>query len=337
LVTIKDVAKKAGVSISTVSHVVNDTRYVSEELIQRVQAAMQELQYQPNTLARGLRRGDTHTIGLIVPDNSNPFFAEIAHTIEDIGFQYGYNVILCNSHGDLAREATYLSLLISKQVDGVIFISAGSHPAHLGELINHNIPVVVADRDLEYESVDVVLVNNEVGGYLATKHLLDLGHTKIACVTGPTELTPSAARFNGYLNALNEAEIPVYDPYILTGDFQVEGGERAVTQLFTLDSPPSAVFLCNDLMAFGAFRALRKLERHIPEDVSIIGFDDIKLASLTTPALTTIAQPLFELSKTAVDLLIQRIQNGGNMGAQRVILEPVLVSRDSCTTYSGRE
>jgi DNA-binding LacI/PurR family transcriptional regulator len=310
---------------------------VSDELMQRVQAAMQELHYQPNTLARGLRIGDTQTIGLIVPDNSNPFFAEIAHTIEDVGFQNGYNVILCNSHGDLAREATYLSLLISKQVDGVIFISAGSHPGHLEELIKRNIPVVVADRDLEYESVDVVLVNNQAGGYLATRHLLDLGHTKIACVTGPTGLNPSGARFSGYLNALNEAGIPIYDPYILTGDFQVEGGERAMRQLLALDSPPSAVFLCNDLMAFGAFRALRRLGRRIPEDVSIIGFDDIKLASVTTPALTTIAQPLFELSKTAVDLLIQRIQEGENMVTHRVILEPVLVSRESCAAYQGSE
>lgn len=336
MTTIKDVAEKAGVSISTVSHVINGTRFVSEELIQRVLTVMEELHYHPNTLAQGLRRGDTKTIGLIVPDNSNPFFAEIAHTIEDLGFQNGYSVILCNSHGDLDREATYLDLLISKQVDGVIFISAGSNPEHLGELISRNIPVVVADRDLEYDSVDVVLVNNEKGGYKATRYLLDLGHTKIACVTGPTELTPSAARYRGYLNALNGAGLSINDSYVITGDFQVDGGERAMLQLFALDSPPTAVFLCNDLMAFGAFRALRKLNRHVPEEISIIGFDDIKLASIITPALTTVAQPLSDLAKTAVNLLINRIQHGGDVKTERIILDPVLVVRDSCI-YQARK
>jgi len=333
--TIKDVAKQAGVSISTVSHVINETRFVSEELIERVQTAMAELQYQPNTLARGLRKGDTHTLGLIVPDNSNPFFAKIAHTIEDLGFKNGYSVILCNSHGDLDREATYLKLLNSKQVDGIIFISAGGDPEHLEELINRNIPVVVTDRDVDVNPVDVVLVDSEAGGYQATRHLLDLGHTKIACVTGPTELNPSAARFYGYKNALRAAGIPIDQQYVINGDFQVEGGERAIAELFSLESPPSAVFLCNDMMAFGAFRALRKMDLLVPGDVSIIGYDDIEFSSIITPALTTVAQPLFEIAQTAVEMLINRIHQGEDIVTKRIILSPKLVLRDSCKQYQS--
>jgi LacI family transcriptional regulator len=333
LVTIKDVAEKAGVSISTVSHVINGTRFVSDELNQRVLSVMDEMGYYPNVLAQGLRRGGTKTIGLVVPDNSNPFFAEIAHTIEDLGFKNGYSVILCNSHGDLDREDTYLRLLISKQVDGVIFISAGSNSKHLGELTKRNIPIVVVDRELENMPMDNVLVNNENGGYKATRHLLDLGHTNIACVTGPTELTPSAARCGGYIKALQEAGKPVREDYMVSGNFQFQGGEQAISRLFALDMPPTAIFLCNDLMALGAIQALRKLNIKVPEDVSIIGFDDIKLSSITFPALTTIAQPKSDIAGKAVYLLIKRIQTEEDMAVERIILDPTLIERDSCAQY----
>jgi len=329
--TIKDVARLAGVSTTTVSHVINKTRYVSEELRARVLAAMEELNYRPNVLARGLRRGETKTIGLIVPDNSNPFFAEVARFVEDIGFENGYSVILCNSDGNLEKEAAYIDVLIAKQVDGVIFIAAGSKQEYLHELTEMGIPVVVADRDIPHTLADVVLVNNEQGGYDATRYLISLGHRRIGCITGPSDVTPSADRVQGYKRALKESGIPIQEELIVPGDFRYQSGEQAMVQLLSLPEPPSAVFACNDVMAIGALRAIRNAGLHVPSDISIVGFDDIPLASAVSPALTTVAQPIVELATLAAKLLISRIQNNQeDRVGQRIVLDTKLVLRDSC-------
>lgn len=334
--TIRDVANLAGVSITTVSHVINKTRYVSDELCQRVNRAMEQLSYRPNILARSLRLGATKTIGLIVPDNSNPYFAEIARIIEDIGYENGYSVLLCNSDGLGEKEAAYVNMMIAKQVDGIIFIAAGNTQEHLNDLTNRNIPVVVVDRDIAPALADVVLVNNESGGYAATRYLLDLGHTKIACITGPSEITPSAGRVHGYRKALQEAGLTVRDECIIAGDFKPRSGEKAMAELLNLSDPPTAVFICNDLMALGAFRTLRYANKRVPYDISIVGFDDITLASELMPPLTTVAQPIVELATLAADLLITRIQNEGSPQPPiRTTLEPSLVLRDSCAKFSG--
>ena len=331
MATIKDVARLAGVSITTVSHVINETRYVSDELRGRVLAAMQELNYRPNVLARSLRRGETRTIGLVVPDNSNPFFAEVARIVEDVGFEKGYSVILCNSDGSLEKEAAYISVLIAKQVDGVIFIAAGSKHEHLHELTAQGIPVVVADRDIPQSLADVVLVDNEKGGYEATRYLLSLGHRRIACIAGPSDLTPSADRVCGYRRAQEEAGISIEEGWIVPGDFRYQGGEAAAARLLRLGEPPSAIFACNDVMAIGALRTLQNAGLQVPGDVSIIGFDDIPLASAVSPALTTVAQPTAELSTLAARCLISRIQNDrDDEPRQRSVLETRLVVRDSC-------
>ena len=331
MTTIKDVARLAGVSITTVSHVINETRYVSDELRGRVLAAMQELNYRPNVLARSLRRGETRTIGLVVPDNSNPFFAEVARIVEDVGFEKGYSVILCNSDGSLEKEAAYISVLIAKQVDGVIFIAAGSKHEHLHELTAQGIPVVVADRDIPQSLADVVLVDNEKGGYEATRYLLSLGHRRIACIAGPSDLTPSADRVRGYRRAQEEAGISIEEGWIVPGDFRYQGGEAATARLLRLGEPPSAIFACNDVMAIGALRTLQNAGLQVPGDVSIIGFDDIPLASAMSPALTTVAQPTAELSTLAARCLISRIQNDrDDEPRQRSVLETRLVVRDSC-------
>jgi LacI family transcriptional regulator len=331
MATIKDVARLAEVSTTSVSHVINGTRFVSDELRARIQAAMETLDYRPNVLARSLRRGETQTIGLIVPDNSNPFFAEVARTVEDVGFENEYSVILGNSDNSLDKETAYIRVLIAKQVDGVIFIAAGSDPEHLNELTKQGIPVVVADRDLPEALADVVLVNNEKGGYDATRYLLELGHQRIACISGPSDLTPSADRVRGYRRALQEAGIPVEEALIVPGDFRYQGGETAMDRLLRQSPPPSAVFCCNDLMAVGALRALRNVDRQVPGDVSLVGFDDIPFVSAVSPALTTIAQPIEELATLAAKLLIVRMQNTREeRPGQRIVLDTKLVIRDSC-------
>jgi LacI family transcriptional regulator len=329
--TIKDVARTAGVSITTVSHVLNETRFVSDELRCRVLAAMEELDYRPNILARSLRRGETKTIGLVVPDNSNPFFAEMARTVEDLGFAAGYSVILCNSDDNLAKEAAYIEVLIAKQVDGVLFIASGSSQEHLSELRHAGVPYVVVDREVDGSLADVVLVNNELGGYTATQHLIALDHRRIACIAGPSQLTPSADRVLGYRHALADFQIPQDEALVVSGDFRARGGEAALHQLLTLHPPPTAIFACNDLMAIGVLRAARNAGLRVPGDLSVVGFDDIPLATAVSPALTTVAQPITELAEHSVKLLVARMQNRNDeLQTQRIVLDPYLVVRDSC-------
>jgi LacI family transcriptional regulator len=328
-VTMKDVAKLAGVSTTTVSHVINQTRHVNDETKMSVAKAMKELEYRPNILARSLRSGETKTIGLIVPDGSNPFFAEIARQIEDLGYRKGYSVILGNSDNNPDKQTSYINTLLAKQVDGVIFISTGGETSELQLLTENNIPIVVADRDLSLSLTDVVLLDNEKAGYEATRYLLDLGHRCIACITGPDDLSPSMLRLKGYKRALKEFNIGFKENLVEKGDFRFRGGEVAMERLLNQSCPPTAVFALNDMMAIGAMKGITKAGLEIPGDISVIGFDDIEFASAVKPALTTMAQPFSELSSKSVEMLINRMCGKINETNQRVVLTARLIVRDS--------
>jgi len=305
----REVAERAGVSVTTVSHVINHTRPVSEQLSERVKAAMDELGYQPNQLARSLRVGATHTIGLILPDSANPFFAEIARGIEDTGFEQGYSVIICNTDNDQQKEQLYVSVLLEKQVDGMIFVSAGESTQAISALRARRKPFVVVDRMVSNVETDSVMTDNARGGELAVTHLIQLGHRRIGCISGPSALSPSADRLTGYRNALEAHGIPVEEALIVKGDFHYQGGYAAALQLLTAPAPPTAIFALNDLMAIGAIAAAKKLGKRVPEDVSVIGFDDIDLAPYMSPALTTIAQSKHQMGVVATSLLFERIHN----------------------------
>lgn len=327
----KDVARRAGVSVATVSSVINETRYVSEELRLKVVKAMGDLSYHPNVLARSLRLGVSHTIGLVVPDNSNPFFAEIARAAETVGFENGYSVILCNSDKHVDRETTYIRVLIAKQVDGIIFIATGSDIGNLLELTKQAIPVVVADRDIPQTLADVVLVNNEQGGHDAARYLLDLGHRNIAAIATPLIPSASPDRLRGYRRALNEAGTPVREEWIAYGPDSYLGGETAMSQLLQAEQRPTAVLAYNDVMAIGAYRAIKRSGLRIPQDISIVGFDDIALASAVIPALTTVAQPITAVATQAMHLLMMRIRSSRtDRPGQRIVLDTNLVIRESC-------
>lgn len=338
MATMKDVAKRAGVSMTTVSHVINQTRYVSDELTARVKQAMQELNYYPNTLASSLRSGKTKIIGLVIPDISNQFFAEISRRIEDNGYEYGYSVILCNTDDDITKEKRYIDVLIAKQVDGIVFISAGGESNNLEKTLDSHIPIVVVDRDMENIAADIVLVDNAVGGYTAARHLIQLGHRRIACITGQSPVTPSAQRVQGYKRALQETGIPIDEKLIVSGDFRYESGHQAMVKLLSLEPLPTGVFACNDMMAIGAVQAVNDHGLRIPEDISMIGFDNIPFSQTTYPTLTTIAQPFDAMAKLIVDLLIEKIKlqsqrKGANVVTpkyQRVVMETTLIERDSC-------
>ena len=333
--TIKEVAHAAGVSVATVSHVLNETRYVSPELARRVREAMDELGYTPNSTARSLRVRKTQTIGLVVPD-VNPFFAELARIIEDHGFASGYTTILGNTDGHPDRERRYLDTLISKQVDGLILASTLHDAGGLERLVERSgTPVVLVDRDVDFAGVDIVLADNLGGGYAATRHLLDLGHTQIACITGPSQLTPSADRTTGYRRALEEAGIDPNPDWILRGDLHYSGGRKAMRALLDAGAPVTAVFAANDLMAIGAMGELSARGTSVPAQFSIAGFDDAFPAALVSPSLTTVRQPLLEMGSTAVQLLLARIDGAAPERPERRLLPTELVVRESTAALAG--
>ncbi len=338
MTTIRDVARLAGVSIATVSHVINETRYVSDELVCRVNKAMEELDYSPNLLASSLRGGETKTIGLIIPDISNQFFAEISRKIEDNGLAHGYSLIICNTDDDPEKEKQYIDVLLSKQVDGFIFISAGDETDSLMKPISKGIPIVVADRYIENPNVNTVIVDNFDGGYQATKHLIDLGHKRIGFISGSSTVSPSSDRLEGYKKALIDSNLSVDPSIVVHGDYRYQGGVDAMQKLLSAAPDLTAVFSCNDMMALGAIRTVYNFSLKIPEDISIIGFDDIPLAKSSYPALTTMAQPTEEMASHIIKLFVDMIDffgskkrsKKGDFCYQKVVLKTRLIERDSC-------
>ncbi len=327
--TIRDVAAYARVSASTVSHVLNATRFVEPETEERVRAAIEALGYRPNSVARSLRRRKTSTIGLLIPDISNPFFGDIARAIEDAGFSEGYNVILCNSDLSETKEMAYIEVLLSKQVDGLVLISSGNRSDPLRAILDAGVPVVVADRELGGLPVDQVLVDNEHGGYLAGQYLVHLGHRNIACIAGPEGLTLSTERITGFRRALKEAGIELPDDAVIHGDFRYAGGEAAMHELLRQNDNLTAVFAANDTMAIGAINVLSRAGLRVPDDVSVIGFDNILQSTAIVPSITTIAQPVAELGQSSVSLLLKRIRQP-TVPPSRVLLQTRLVERESC-------
>jgi LacI family transcriptional regulator len=324
----REVAERAGVSVTTVSHVVNNTRTVKPDTRSRVEEAMQMLGYQPNVLARSLRRGVTHTIGIILPDSANPYFAEVVRGIEDTSFAQGYSVILCNSDNDLDKEHHYTNVLVEKQVDGIIFVAAGLSAENILNLQARRVPLVLVDRNVPNVQVDEVLADNQNGGWLATRHLIDLNHSSIACIAGPTGVRLSSERVAGYRQALESEDI-LYDPkWVVEGDFQYQSGYAAAKNLFHRQPSPTAIFACNDLMAIGAYRFAHENSLRVPEQLSIVGFDDVRLAAYTNPPLTTVRQSKREMGTQAAKLLLERIAQQ-DLEPRQVILGTELVIRRS--------
>ncbi len=328
MATIKEVAARADVSSATVSHVINHTRYVSETVREQVERAMRDLGYRPNALARSLRSGETHTLGLILPDSANPFFAEFGHAIETAAFERGYSIILCNTENDLEKERVYTEVLENKQVDGMVFVASGENRAALSLITQKGLPLVVVDRDMGNLELDTVITDNYQGGFVATQHLLSLGHRLIACITGPSHLTPSAERVTGYRAALLQANIPVDETLILRGDFHASSGYANGLQLLQRLPRPQAIFACNDMMAIGVIRAASQLGLRIPQDISVVGFDNIELGAYITPPLTSVAQPKPAIGQLAINLLLDRIQNPA-LPRRRNVLPVQLVLRES--------
>lgn len=309
-ITMLDIAKKAGVSKATVSMVLNKRDHcISEETKQKILKLAKELNYIPNSLARGLSTKKTGTIGIILPDITNPFFASIARAIEDSANLLGYNVMFCNADNEIDKELEYIKLLISKLVDGVIFIAGGESKSSVEMLKSNNIPFVLVDRYMEsYKDEYGVYLLNEAGVIQGIEYLYNKGNRKIAFVKGHEHLQISNERLKGYKRAMNKYGI--YDEkLIFKGDFNIEGGIKATEAILKDLGKVDAIFYSNDIMALGGMKVLLRKGFKIPEDIRIMGFDNIDICEIFEPELTTIAQPIYDMGRESCKLLIDVINN----------------------------
>lgn len=331
-VTIRDVARESGFSITSVSLVLNEKpNNISEKTKKKIIETALVLGYRPNKLAVGLLKKESKLIGLVIPDNSNMFFSELSKEIEISARKYGYSLIYGNTNDDYSRDIEYLRLFVDHQVDGII-ITKSSHLPPQEDLNNmlfvekSGIPYVVVDRRSYEHECNLVTVDGIIGGYLATKYLIDNGHTKIGCFTGPKGLSTTNDRLTGYKNALKEASIELDEKNIFEGNFSM-GFEKNAMDLF-LERNLTAVFCQNDLMAYGIYRESIKRELKIPEDLSLVGFDNISLSDIVYPRLTTINQPTDQIANESMRILVDGIKNKSIM-PQVVELLPNLVVRNS--------
>ncbi|HGS5205015.1 TPA: substrate-binding domain-containing protein [Vibrio cholerae] len=329
MATMKDIARLAGVSTSTVSHVINKSRFVSDEIAERVNNAAQQLNYAPSALARSLKMNRTKTIGMLVTTSTNPFFGEVVKGVERSCYHQGYNLILCNTEGDNQRMKASINTLLQKCVDGLLLMCSTLEGERLDVFDRYpDIPIVVMDWGPILFASDKIQDNSLQGGYMAAKHLIECGHKEIGCITGPLIRHQAQMRYEGYKRALAEAGIAINPDWIVESDFECEGGYQAFEKLYQRGKLPSALFVSNDMMAMGVIQAASQRGLRVPDDLSLIGYDDVHIAKFMTPALTTIHQPKYRLGKAAVDTLLYRLENPDTT-AQVVQLEPTLVVRNS--------
>lgn len=328
MVSIKDVARVAGVSVSTVSHVINKTRYVSPGTTEAVEAAVRDLGYQPSFLARALKSKRTRTLGMLVTTSTNPFFAELVCGVEEACFQAGYSLILCNAGDQPGRQNAYLQTLMQKRIDGLVVMTIFRDPDFQEALSRlTTLPRAVLDPE-PTPNACTVSDDSRGGGRLAGEAMVARGHIRVACLTGPAKHPRSQDRLQGFREALQEAGHALDPELIVVGGLSVRSGYEAMRKLLDATAPPTAVFAFNDLMAMGAYRAILERGLRIPEDISVMGYDDIELVSYLTPALTTVRQPGFGLGLEAAEALIGHLERGEAL-PDRILKQPELVLRES--------
>ncbi|PWH15764.1 MAG: LacI family transcriptional regulator [Anaerolineae bacterium] len=330
-VTIKDVANRAGVSKTTVSHVLNKTRPVQEETRQKVIKAIEELGYRPSQVARSLISKRTKTAGLLISDVSNPFYPDVILGVEEIAFAEDYSIFLCNTNYDLERGLKLVQSLVDKSVDGILFMSSSMSLEMVQEAVENQIHAVVLDwedNNLE-ELASTITINFESGIQQAVRHLVEIGHKQIAHISGPLNLWTAQVRKNIFLKALERNGLDASQAVIIEGDLRIEGGRKAFEQLSQLNPRPTAVVAANDLMALGVLWAARNAGLDLPRDLSVIGLDDIDLASKVSPSLSTVALPRREIGKQAMRLLLDMISQGKQATKSRVMVDTTFVLRQS--------
>lgn len=330
-ITIKDVAKLAGVSQTTVSHVLNKTRVVSESTRQRVLQAIQELDYRPSSIARSLVYKRTRTVGLLISDVGNPFYPDVIRGVEEIALANDYSIFLCNTNYDPDRAMKLIQTIIDKFVDGVLFMSSSMSIEMVEEVARNQIQAVVLDwqaMNLE-ELASTITINFDSGISQAVRHLVENGHRNIAHCAGPLNLWTAQVRKNAFLKALTDNGLDASSALILEGDLRIEGGRLALEKLLKSTPRPTAVFAANDLMALGMIWAARNHGMNLPQELSVIGLDDIDLASKVTPPLSTVAMPRNEIGKIAMRTLLEQIQEGEAAQKHKIVIDTAFVLRQS--------
>jgi LacI family transcriptional regulator len=327
--SIKDVAKEAGVSIATVSRVLNDVDVVNEETKKKVQEAIKKLGYRPNIVARSLKTQKSRTIGIIIPDISNQFYPEIVRGAEDVANIYNYNIMLCNTDLDPEKEMEYLKVLREKMVDGVIYMSNSLETDIIDLIKNLQLPVVLVETtDLE-NTFPSVTIDNEKAAFDSTSYLINKGNKKIAYIgTYQDAVNAATYRFSGYKSALSKFGIEFDEKLCQFGGLKAQDGYEAIKKILD-NSEVDAVFCASDEIAMGAINALRDVGKNVPAEVDVIGFDDIYSASIFYPKLTTIAQPTYDMGSVGMRMLI-KIINGAELVQHHFVLPHEIVERDSC-------
>ncbi len=331
--TVLDIAREAGVSLGTVSNVINENAPVSDSLRKRVLDAISRLEYQPSQLARGLRRNKTAIMGMIIPDITNPFFPAVVRGAEDVAYQNSYQLMLCNADNDPAKERAYLHELRSYQMAGLILIPSVNSQMDPRKDLPRNCPVVCLDRRPPGWEGDSVTVDNTSGARAGTEHLLAMGHRRVSAITGNLRLANARERLEGFRVALKKAGVTLDPEYVQEGRFDRLSGYEKTRTLLQLRPRPTAIFASNDLIALGVLAALRESGLKSPDDISVLGFDDLEFAEFISPALTTIAQPGYQMGAKGANILVKRIQ-GSTHPTERVVLATELKIRQSVAPVS---
>lgn len=329
MATVRDVAKVAGVAPITVSRVVNNTGYISDKTRARVNEAIQQLGYVPNTLARSLRSRQTNILALVLTDITNPYWTTVARGVEDAASDAGFNLILCNTDESGTEEDKYVRLILEKHVDGILFVPARNSVEPVHVIQKQNVPVVVLDRRLPSLVADVVRSDSEGGAYQLVNLLLSLGHRRVSILSGPSGVSTADDRVAGYRRAMREAGIPESDMHVLLGQYTVVGGYDMAKRVLEETPHPTALFAANNFIAIGAFKALREAGLSVPEDIALVGFDDLPSFLMVDPFLTVAAQRPYEMGHKATELLLARLTHEAPQAYQEIILPVDILVRKS--------
>lgn len=330
-ITLKDIAERAKVSIATVSRAINHPDKVDDETLIKIRHAIKDLNYVPNRVAQRLRvkRGNRKLIGVLLADIQNPFYVDILRGIEEVAYSKGFTIFIGEFSQERDKEKMYLEKMKSELIDGLIVAPSSEVDQDVIEIVKSGLPVVCVDRGLKGVEVDSVLVDNRKGAYEAVEYLISLGYRRIAYIGGLPQIPTTIQRLEGYKEALLRHNIPIDQNLVQLGDSKIESGGALAEKLLTMSNPPDALFTGNNLITLGALRAIYKLGLRIPDDVAIIGFDDMFWAEFLNPPLTAVYQPGFEIGRRAAELLFLRLSNPKRPHV-RVILEPKLIKRKSC-------
>jgi LacI family transcriptional regulator len=340
MATIKEVASRARVSVGTASNVISGVVPVSSRLRKRVMAAIRELDYHPNHIARSLKTKQTMMLGMVIPDITNPFFPSVVRGAEDAASKSKYLLITFNTDDHIEREQQVLSVLRSRRVDGVLLVLAPNSGdfSHIENTLAAGIPIVCLDRVPADVPLDAVMAENVIGAREAVRHLIAMGHRDVAIINGPLSLGTAHDRLQGYRQALAEAGIPIRRELIRQADFRAEGGYSMARELLSSKRRPTAFFVCNGMMALGVLNAIEELGLSCPEDLAIATFDDLPVASAFRPHLTAVAQPAYEIGYKGAELLIQRVEGSiEDPTPIKLRLRPELKIRESSLGYKWRD